>query len=215
MSAAPGIQYSTPSVMFDDELERQLPLVKIIPQQTVDLTLVQSVSPFNGYHRSLTAEGGFLIHYNDAARGPLTTTLRFLSWLLLTSISLHLIAFYGPSGFGLNLVMSLLTPVLLGILVTRQVTVAHSVEIQPDRMILDGKDVFLAAEIGDHWPQLVFKNAVCDRAVIAGVCGTRYIEFLTANRMHFNDMTPELLEFHMHEAMEQLWDRTELSFGAA
>ena len=52
-----------------------------------------------------------------------------------------------------------------------------------------------------------------DRMVIAGICGTRFIDYITANRRDQNDRTAEVLATDLRAAMEQLWGRREVTFG--
>jgi hypothetical protein len=56
-------------------------------------------------------------------------------------------------------------------------------------MIVDGRFFSLDA-IGDYWPQLQMKNDNSDRLVLCGIYGTRYMEYVTANRLDQNDRTP-------------------------
>jgi hypothetical protein len=99
------------------------------------------------------------------------------------------------------------------LIVRQTVEASHSVEIRPDVMIIDGRDVFYAEDIGENWPELQMKDDP-ERMVIAGICGTRFIEFMTANRLDENDRTPEVLAADLRAAMEQLWGRREVTFPA-
>jgi hypothetical protein len=100
-------------------------------------------------------------------------------------------------------------------LVTRKIKKSHSVEIQHDRMVLDGKHVFWAEDIGTNFPQLEIKDEENpDRMVIAGTCGTRHVEYMTCNRYDKQDRTPEVLASDLQNAMQQLWARRELSFDS-
>jgi hypothetical protein len=74
-----------------------------------------------------------------------------------------------------------------------KIVVSHSVEIRPDAMIVDGTDVFYAEDVGENWPKLQMMDDDPDRMVIGGICGTRFIEYMTANRLDKNDRTPERL----------------------
>jgi hypothetical protein len=99
--------------------------------------------------------------------------------------------------------------------VRRPVDVSHSVEIRADALIVDGNDVFYAEDIGDHWPELQMKDDDPDRMVICGICGSRFIEYMTANRRDENDRTPEILAADLEAAFEQLWGRREVTFTTA
>jgi hypothetical protein len=58
--------------------------------------------------------------------------------------------------------------------------------------------------VGDNWPALQMKDDDPDRMVICGICGTRFIEYMTANRLDKNDRTPEILAAGLQAAIEQL-----------
>jgi hypothetical protein len=104
---------------------------------------------------------------------------------------------------------------LVAWLIVRQtVEASHSVEIRPDAMIVDGKYTFYADDIGESWPELQIKNDDPERMVIAGICGTRFIEYMTANRLDENDRTPEVLAADLQAAIEQLWGWREVTFPA-
>jgi len=79
-------------------------------------------------------------------------------------------------------------------------------------MIVDRKDVFLKEHIGDNWPELQKKVSDPERMVIAGTYGTRFVEYLTADRINERDKTPEVLAADLKAAMEQLWGREAVSF---
>ena len=78
-----------------------------------------------------------------------------------------------------------------------------------------GRDIFWAEDIGENWPELKTKDDGPDRMVIAGICGTRYVEYMTANRFDECDRTSEVLAEDLKNAMEQLWGRREVTFPAA
>jgi hypothetical protein len=82
-------------------------------------------------------------------------------------------------------------------------------------MIIDGEDVFYADDIGDNWPQLQMKDGDPELWVISGICGTRFVEFLTVHRRDENDRTAEVLAADLRAAMEQLWGRREAIFATA
>jgi hypothetical protein len=172
------------------------------------------VSPFSGYVRMLSPEGGVLIFYKDQDRGRFITTLRGFAWTVATGLGGWLIFFVSP----LNILVCVpafgLAAALAAFAVRRPIEVAHSVEIRSDIMIVDGQDVFYAEDIGDNWPELQMKDDNPDRLVIAGVCGIRFIEFMTVNRIDKNDRTPEVLADDLEAAMEQLWGRREVTFEA-
>jgi hypothetical protein len=179
-------------------------------------TVHQRRSPFKDYTRVLTPEGGVLIFYMDQDRSFFLAMLRVFTWTVATGLGGWVIFFESA----LNAVQCLLAFALLMFInvriVRRPVEVSHSVEIRSDAMIVDGTDVFYAKDIGDNWPELQMKDDDDpDRMVICGMCGTRFIEYMTANRLDENDRTPEILAADLEAAIEQLWGRREVTFPTA
>jgi len=208
------LRYQPPEIKFDDRLAAQL--ARQVAEQPV--TPIEAAayatgrSPFVDYARILTPEGGILILYRDLAHGWLYTLLRVVVWLILTVAELWFAVKSSQTDFGAATTFWVLFVATL-FLVTRKIKKRHSVEIRHDRMILDGKHVFWAGSIGPHWPQLQKVDNDPNRMVIAGIYGTRYVEYMTANRMDDNDRMPEVLAAELQDAMQQLWGRSELTFG--
>jgi hypothetical protein len=210
------IEYRPPQIT---RAQPATPLPFAEPQQIIDGVAVRAEAargPFVGYARHLTAEGGILIAYKDIDRSVGCTILRVVSWcvsnlafawVIVCQTDLNLL--YGSSLFLLLAFLSLL-------IVRMKLEVRHTVEIRPEGIIIDGTDMFFAKDIGDNWPALeMLDEEDPDRMVISGICGTRFIEYMTANRADLNDRTPEVLAADLQEAMEQLWGRRELVFSAA
>jgi hypothetical protein len=170
-------------------------------------------SPFADYGRHLTPEGGILIAYKDIDRSTGYALLRGFAWTVSTGVSawiIHSLRFSFLSGSGWLLMLAC----VIGLIVRIKFEVEHTVEIRPDGMIVDGTDFFALSDIGTNWPMLQMTDDDPDRMVIAGVCGTRFIEYMTANRIDASDRMPEVLAADLEDAMEQLWGRTELVFSA-
>ncbi|HVR55678.1 MAG TPA: hypothetical protein VMT72_02475 [Pseudolabrys sp.] len=130
-----------------------------------------------------------------------TVAIGLVGWLIMRSSI--------PGSFGFPLFMVLAVAIIL--IVCRTIPVHHSVEIHPDGMIIDGQLFFSADDIGDNWPALQYTGEDHpDRMVLCGVCGTRFIEYSSVNRLDRNDRTPEVLAADLQMAMEQLWGRREL-----
>lgn len=211
------LRFILPTIDFDPRLANQFAdqLVAVPAIDEGSAPFADRRSPLNGYVRMLTPEGGILILYRDQDRNLFLAILRVFAWVLAT----------GMGGWWMFHVSSLSTPkclaafVLLMVLnwfiVRRKIEVKHSVEIRADMMIVDGEDIFYAEDIGDHWPELQLKNDDPDRMVICGICGTRFIEYMTVNRLDRNDSTPDVLAGDLEAALEQLWDRREVTFAAA
>jgi hypothetical protein len=211
------LRFVPPSVDFDPRLANELARHEAtVPVASGEAYPIDGgPDPFNGYLRMLTPQGGILILYKDQYRSLPLTILRVAAWIAATWIDGWLI-FYESSLSGLQCLLAYaLLMFVNGLIMRRKIEVSHSVEIRPDAMIVDGKDVFLAQDIGDNWPELQMKDDDPDRMVICGICGTRFIEYMTANRLDKNDRTPEILAADLQAAMEQLWGRREVSFATA
>jgi hypothetical protein len=163
--------------------------------------------PFNGYSRTLTFRGGFRIAYEDQAASGLLDALRFLSGITLMGFAGWGLFVCSPLSLLGCLVAFVPTASLIYFGVTRPIRVAHSIEIHPDGLIIDDREFFSLAAIGENWPQLQMKGDNENRYVLCGVCGTRFIEYATANRIDKTDRTPERLAQDLEIAMEQLWGR--------
>ncbi len=169
-------------------------------------------SPFNGYVRMLTAQGGIFIRYRDQLRHPLLAFLRVVvgaaaigacAWLFLTQTAWT--ASYA-------LLAQLYSSILIVSVVRLPIVRIHTFEIRPDALIVEGKSVFYPDDIGDNWPELHMRKDDPDILDICGVSGTRLIPFASACRLDKYDRTPEVLENDLKLAMEQLWGRREVTF---
>jgi hypothetical protein len=211
------LRFVPPRVEFDPTLANELARTPA-PAPTVAAELYPihgRRSPFKDYVRMLTPEGGILILYKDQDRSLFLKILRLFAWTMATGVGGWLI-FYQSSLSGLQSLLALALLMLSAWLIVRQpIDVSHSVEIRPDRMIIDDWDVFWAKDIGENWPELRMKDDDPDRMVVGGICGTRYIEYMTANRLDKNDRTPERLAADLEAAIEQLWGRREVLFPSA
>src|ERR1700680_43475 len=123
----------------------------------------------------LTPEGGILILYKDQDRSLFLLSLRVFAWFMATGVGGCLIFWVSSLSTLQCLLAFALLMLVSGLIVRRKIEVSHSVEIRPDGMIVDGRDVFYAEDIGDNWPELQMIDDDPDRMVIAGICGTRYI----------------------------------------
>jgi hypothetical protein len=196
------LSFGPPAVGFDPQ-----PIDEVMPIGD------KRRSPFEGYARMLTAEGGILIYYRDQIRSPVMAALRVFTWTVATGVSAWLVSGNSLSSLQSLLIFAPLTA-LITLIVRRRFAVSHSVEIRPDAMILDGEDVFLATDFGDNWPELQMKYGDPDQLAMFGICGNRLIELMTANRYDKYDRTPEILDADLKAAMEQLWGRREVTFPA-
>jgi hypothetical protein len=211
------LRFVPPRVEFDPRLANELARTQAMPP--VAEGEVYEVpgrrDPFNFYVRMLTPQGGILILYKEQYRSLPMTILRVAGWIMMTWIGGWLIFCESSLSVLQCLTAFALLMFVCALIVRRRIEVSHSVEIRPDAMIVDGEDVFRAQDIGDNWPQLQMKDDDPDRMVICGICGTRFIEYMTANRLDKNDRTPELLAADLQAAIEQLWGRREVTFATA
>lgn len=211
------LYFAPPSVEFDPRLANELArLGTALPVAEEGASVSEERrSPLVGYSRSLTAEGGVLICYRDQDRHPVLTALRVLAWLMATGLGGWLIFFLSPLSFLEGLLAFVLLTTVITLMARARIIVTHSIEIRPDTLIIDGEDVFYASDIGENWPQVEMKDEDPDRMVVAGICGTRWLEYTTANRLAKNDATPEVLAADLENAIEQLWGRREVTFATA
>jgi len=208
------VHFVPPGVEFDARLANELARLEADTALVDDEVqpIIDRRSPFNGYVRMLTPEGGILIFYRDQHRSLLLTILRVSAWIVATWIGGWLIFFESSLSAVPCLFAFALLTFINGLIARWRIIVSHSVEIRPDAMIVDGEDVFYAEHIGENWPELQMKDDDPDRMVIGGICGTRFIEYMTANRLDKNDRTPERLAADLQAAIEQLWGRREVTF---
>jgi hypothetical protein len=210
-------RFIPPRVDFDlcpgDEFARGLAAIQAVTGDPHSIH--ERRSPFKDYTRLLTPEGGILICYRDQDRSLFLAILRVFAWTVATGLGGWLTFFVGSLGTTPSALSFALFTLISFRIVRQPVKVSHSVEIRADAMIVDGADVFYAEDIGDTWPELQMKDDDPDRMVICGICGTRFIEYMTANRLDENDRTPEVLAADLQAAIEQLWGRREVTFATA
>jgi hypothetical protein len=211
------LRFMPPRVEFDPTLANELARY---PATTPALVgeldpIIERRGPFKDYVRILTPEGGILILYKDQDCGWFLMVLRVFAWIMATGVGGWLIFFVSALSVLQSLFALALLMLVAWLIVRQTVEASHSLEIRPDAMIIDSADVFYAEDIGDNWPQLQIKDDDPDCMVICGICGTRFIEYMTANRLDKNDRTPEVLSADLQAAIEQLWGRREVTFATA
>jgi hypothetical protein len=160
--------------------------------------------PYLDYARSLTPEGGILIVYKD-----LDLRLRFLLW--------RIFAWTAATGFEgwflftrspvertwINLLCLLTVAGVNFLIVWKPPELYRTVEIRPDCMIVEGKDVFWLSNMENGWP--TFQRDEDGNQVLSGIYGTRLVEYLTARRFDDYDRSPEVFVAHLQDAMRQQW----------
>jgi hypothetical protein len=211
------LRFVAPTIDFDPRLANELAREPVAVPATDNgsAPLADRRSPLNGYVRMLTPQGGILILYRDQDRDLFLVTLRVFAWVSATGMSGWWMFHVSTLPTAKCLTSFIFLMILNWFIVRRKIEVKHSVEIRADTMIVDGEDIFYAEDIGDNWPELQMKDDDPDRMVICGICGTRFIEYMTVNRLDRNDCTPEVLAADLEAAMEQLWGRREVTFATA
>jgi hypothetical protein len=208
------LRFAPPDIDFDPRLANELARREVMaPATNEPAHLINGRrSPFAGYSRMLTPEGGILVLYTDQNRSLLVGVLRVLACIFVSWIGLRLIFAISLSALQFLFAVALLILIYWAI-IQFKVKASHSVEIRPEAMIIDGEDVFYAEDIGDNWPELQIKDGDPELIVISGICGTRFVEYMTVNRLDENDRTPEVLAADLKAAFEQLWGRREVTFA--
>jgi hypothetical protein len=95
---------------------------------------------------------------------------------------------------------------LINWLIVRQpVEIYRKVEIRPDCLIIDRKDIFWVEFMECAWPE--FKRNGDDSLVLCGTYGTRLVEYLTIRSFDELDRGTAVFIAHFQDAMQQLWTR--------
>lgn len=159
--------------------------------------------PYIDYARYLTAEGGVAIIYKDIDERWRFVMRRFVIWGIATGAVAWLVLYHSPvHGLAINFAALIVAAVINWLIVRQPIQIYRSIEIRPDRMILDGRDIFWLRYI-ESWP--AFEAGPDETQVLAGIYGTRRIEYLTTRCFDDLDSAPTVLAKHLQEAMQQLW----------
>ncbi len=198
---------------FNPDLESQLESWSA-PEPLLDLSpIAEPTGPFNGYSRTLTSQGGIRFTYRDQIANTFLDIAR-VGTLIIGNLVSAVLVFHSPfTGLGAVLAFAGLSALVWRV-ARHKFIVWHSIEIHPDGMTIDGQYFFSADDIGDNWPALQMPDDNPDRLVLSGICGTRFIEYATANRIDQNDRMPEVLAADLELAMEQLWGRRDFIIAA-
>jgi hypothetical protein len=166
-------------------------------------TIPFSPDPYVDYARYLTAEGGVAIIYKDIDERWRLVARRFALCGFFTAVSAWLLFSHSPvHNVLVNFVALIVTGGINWLIVRQPVQVYRSIEIRPDRMILDGRDVFWLRYM-ESWP--AFGPGPDETQVLSGIYGTRRVEYLTTRCFDELDSAPTVLANHLKEAMQQLW----------
>lgn len=182
-----------------------------LPQRNISHTAVPTslggrpdIGPYVDYCRVLTAEGGVLITYKDLDLRLRYTLWRIFAWTAATGFAGWSILQNTPlHSDWINFGCLLLVAVINWLIVRKPVEVHRQVEIRPDSMVLEGKDVFWLQYMENGLPE--FRPDEDGNLVLSGPYGTRFVEYLTARKFDEYDRMPEVMAAHVQEAMQQLW----------
>ena len=160
--------------------------------------------PYVDYGRFLTPEGGILIIYKDLDQRLCHALWRVFAWSASTGFEGWLLFFHAQLHDDWIKLACLFTIMAINFfIVARPVEVYRRVEIRPDCMIIEGKDVFWLRMMENGMP--TFHPDKDGNQVLSGVYGTRLVEYLTVRRFDELDRMPEVFAAHLKEAMQQLW----------
>jgi hypothetical protein len=199
-SAAPRAQLS-PVVRARSRLpQRTIPQIAL----SAPIGAGPDIGPYVDYCRVLTAAGGVLFIYKDLDLRLRHTLWRIFAWTAATGFAGWFIVYGTPlHSDWVKFGCLLLIAVLNWLIVRKPVEVYRRVEIRPDCMVLEGKDVFWLQFMENGLPE--FRADEDSNLVLGGPYGTRFVEYLTARKFDENDRMPDVMAAHVQEAMQQLW----------
>jgi hypothetical protein len=166
--------------------------------------------PYVDYARRYTREGGVVITYKDVDDRLWRRILKVLVWLAAVGGTLWFAWFASP----MPMASGQLGPVLFNIIgvavmawvyariLGKPVHVYRSVEVRPDRFIIDDAEEFYRDRFELGWPK--FKGGK-DGMKLVGTYRSRLVEFLTVPRFDEGDRAPDLFASHLEAAFRQLW----------
>jgi hypothetical protein len=161
-------------------------------------------NPYADYGRFLTEEGGILIAYKDLDLRLRHTLWRIFAWTIFTGIEGWYLLHHSPvHAVWINVACLLTIAVVNGLIVRKPVELYRTLEIRPDCIILESRDVFWRRLMEVAWP--AFERDAEGNQVLRGIYGTRFVEFLTVRRFDELDRAPEVFAAHLQDAIRQLW----------
>jgi hypothetical protein len=180
------------------------PVLRAIPVEVLPHTDNFLPDAHVDYARTLTPEGGVVIAYKDFDRRWRHVIARVVLWSVASGSEGWILLRHSPLHNPWISIACLLVVVIINwLIVSRPVEIHRSVEIRPDCMIIDGKDLFWTAKM-ESWPAFESKD---DHYVLGGIYGTRFVEYLTTCRVDEFDRTPDVLAAHLQQATQQMWTR--------
>jgi hypothetical protein len=162
--------------------------------------------PYVDYGRFLTAEGGILFIYKDLDLRLRHTLWRLFAWTLSTGAEGWFLLHHSPLQTGwITFVCFLAVAFINWLIVASPVEVYRRLEIRPDCMIIEGRDVFWLRFMESGWPTL--GSGADGSRVLCGTYGTRHVEYLTIRSFDEFDRSVDVFAAHLQDAMQQLWTR--------
>jgi hypothetical protein len=162
--------------------------------------------PYVDYGRSLTAEGGVLICFKDYDARLRHGLWTLFAWWVPTGLEAWLLYYHSPLHQDwLNLSCFIVIAIVNVLIVMKPVEIHRTIEIRPDCMIIEGKDIFWSRFMDTGWP--TFHPNEKGGQVLCGIYGTRFIQYVTIPRFDALDRAPEVFAAHLQDAMQQLWTR--------
>jgi hypothetical protein len=207
-------------------LQRRAPLARPVPRRRVVRAILRTArvairrvappnldtlsfpaelqeSPYVDYSRRLTAEGGVLILCKDLDLRVRVFFWRALAGLAFTGFEAWLLLGNSPvQAEWINESCLFLMIAVNFFILWKPPEIRRSIEIRPDSMVLDGKDVFWLGSM-ESLPD--FQRNENGNLVMSSIYGTRHIKYLIARRFDDNDRMGEVLAAHVKEAVQQLW----------
>lgn len=162
--------------------------------------------PYLDYRRSLTAEGGILIVLKDLDVRLRRALWRAAVWSASTGAEGWFVFTQSPAHSTLiNVICFIAVALINWLIVAKKVEIYRHIEVRPDCLILEGKEVFWLHFMDGGWP--TFQPDDEGNQILCGIYGTRFVEFLTVRRFDELDRAPEVFAAQLQDAMKQLWDR--------
>lgn len=181
------------------------PVIVRSARQPMQVTNFQP-DPYVDYSRSLTHEGGILITFKNIDTSLRHTLRRLFLWAGATGGEASYL-FHYPFIHVWTWALCLAAVAWLNwLIVRRPVEIYSRIEIRPDGMVLDGRDIFWTRYMERGWP--TFRPDDKGNLLLSGIYGTRHVDYLTVTRTDPRDpfdRTADVLAAHLQDAMQQLW----------
>jgi hypothetical protein len=200
------IGFSSPRTgLQPPRIRRIAPRLTRVAPRTPGPSLGYQINPYIDYSRTLTREGGIKIVFKDHDASFWQMIWHLVVWLGPTAIGWLVISHSSITGDVRRDICLALLGGTVGYFVGWPAGVFRSIEIRPDCMILDDRQVFWATHMQAGWPQL--RPNPDGSLILAGIYGTRHIEYMSIRRGDPLDAAPEVLAIHLQDAMQRLWSQ--------